>query len=134
MIRKDNAKTQELVDELSDRIKTILSKYENVIEFLKEIPGFRTKMVEDLVVEIGFDISHFPPEKHLASWQVSVQVTMRVQAKKWKNYSRKQTSESGHYRSRWLATRTKYIFFSERYHRITTRRGKKRALIAVGHF
>ena len=68
MIRKDNAKTQELVDELSDRIKTILSKYENVIEFLKEIPSFRTKMVEDLVVEIGFDISHFPPEKHLPSW------------------------------------------------------------------
>lgn len=68
MLRKDNAKIQELVDELSDRIKTILSKYENVIEFLKEISGFRTKMVEDLVVEIGFDISHFPPEKHLASW------------------------------------------------------------------
>ena len=68
MLRKDNAKIQELVDELSDRIKTILSKYENVIEFLKEIPGFRTKMVEDLVVEIGFDISHLPPEKHLASW------------------------------------------------------------------
>lgn len=33
----------------------------------------------------------------------------------------------------WAATRTKNTFFSERYHRIAARRGKKRALIAVGH-
>ena len=68
MIRKDIAKTQELVDELSERIKSILSKYENAVELLKEIPGFSTKVVEDLVAEIGLDMSHFPSEKHLASW------------------------------------------------------------------
>lgn len=33
----------------------------------------------------------------------------------------------------WAATRTKNTFFSERYHRIAARRGKKRARIAVGH-
>lgn len=33
----------------------------------------------------------------------------------------------------WAAIRTKNTFFSERYHRIAARRGKKRALIAVGH-
>ncbi|WP_270243312.1 hypothetical protein [Phocaeicola coprocola] len=33
----------------------------------------------------------------------------------------------------WAATRTKNTFFSERYHRIAARRGKKRALIAVGY-
>ena len=33
----------------------------------------------------------------------------------------------------WAATRTKNTFFSEKYHRIAARRGKKRALIAVGH-
>lgn len=33
----------------------------------------------------------------------------------------------------WAATRTKNTFFHERYHRIAARRGKKRALIAVGH-
>ena len=33
----------------------------------------------------------------------------------------------------WAASRTKATFFSEKYHRIAARRGKKRALIAVGH-
>ena len=68
MIRKDMDQTQILVDELSQRIKALLSKYENVLELLKEIPGFSTKVVEDLVSEIGLDMSHFPSEKHLSSW------------------------------------------------------------------
>ena len=67
-IRRDISQTKDLVDDLSERIKGILSKYENVFEMLKEIPGFSTKVIEDLVAEIGLDMSHFPSEKHLASW------------------------------------------------------------------
>ena len=64
-IRKSIAQTQGLVDELSKRIKEILIKYDNVLELLKEIPGFNTKVVEDLVSE---NMSAFPSEKHLTSW------------------------------------------------------------------
>ena len=100
MIRKDIDQTQSLVYDLSERIKSLLSKYENALELLKEIPGFSTKVVEDLVSEIGLDMS-----------QVKAVITEAA----------------------WAATRTKNTFFSERYHRIAARRGKKRALIAVGH-
>ena len=41
---------------------------DNVLEHLKAIPGLSTKTVEDLVAEIGLDMSVFPTEKHLASW------------------------------------------------------------------
>ena len=101
MIRKDIDQTQALVDDLSERIKRLLSKYENALELLKEIPGFSTKVVEDLISEIGLDMSHL----------VKAVITEAA----------------------WAATRTKNTFFSERYHRIAARRGKKRALIAVGH-
>lgn len=33
----------------------------------------------------------------------------------------------------WAATRTKDTFYRERYHRLAARRGKKRALLAIGH-
>jgi hypothetical protein len=33
----------------------------------------------------------------------------------------------------WAATRTKNTFYHARYHKLAARRGKKRALIAVGH-
>lgn len=68
MIRKDIDNTQKLIDDLSIRIRSLLSKYDNALELLKEIPGFSTKVVEDLVAEIGLDMSPFPTEKHLSSW------------------------------------------------------------------
>ena len=68
MINRDIDQTEKLIAEISERIKALLSKYENVLELLREIPGFSHKSVEDLVAEIGLDMGHFPSEKHLASW------------------------------------------------------------------
>lgn len=33
----------------------------------------------------------------------------------------------------WAASRTKNSFYSARYHRLAARRGKKKAIIAIGH-
>lgn len=129
MIRKDIDQTQTLVDDLSERIKRLLSKYENVLELLREIPGFSTKVVEDLVSEIGLDMSHFPSEKHLSSWAGLI---VRVKKSARITHGNKQV-KAVITEAAWAATRTKNTFFSERYHRIAARRGKKRALIAVGH-
>jgi len=67
-IRTDIDVTQTLVDSLSERIRGLLSQYDDAIERLKEIPGLSTKVVEDLIAEIGLDMNAFPTEKHLASW------------------------------------------------------------------
>ncbi len=99
MIRKDIDQTQTLVDDLSERIKRLLSKYENVLELLREIPGFSTKVVEDLVSEIGLDMSHFPSEKHLSSGPVFLRATTSA-GKKRTNHSRKQTGKGGNHISR----------------------------------
>ena len=89
MIRNSIAQTQDLVDELSKRIKDMLIKYDNVLELLKEIPDFNTKIVEDLVSEIGLDMSVFPSEKHLASWAgICPGNNESAGKKKRKNYSR----------------------------------------------
>jgi len=68
IIRKNIDHTQALIESINQRIKSSLSEYENVIELLKGVPGFNQKTVEDLVAEIGFDMSVFPTEKHLTSW------------------------------------------------------------------
>lgn len=67
-IRKSMEQTQEVVDEITERIRQLLSPYENVVELLREVPGLNTKTVEDLIAEIGLDMSQFPSEKHIASW------------------------------------------------------------------
>ena len=68
MIRQDIASTEAVIESLNARIKDMLSVYENVLENLKAIPGLSNKTVEDLVAEIGLDMSVFPTDKHLASW------------------------------------------------------------------
>lgn len=134
MIRKSIAQTQDLVDELSKRIKDMLIKYDNVLELLKEISGFNTKIVEDLVSEIGLDMSAFPSEKHLASWAgICPGNNESVGKKNGRITHGNKQVKAVLTEAAWAATRTKNTFFSERYHRISARRGKKRALIAVAH-
>ena len=57
-----------IISRIDIRIKEMLAPYENVIELLKEVPGLNTKSIEDLIAEIGLDMSVFPNEKHLCSW------------------------------------------------------------------
>ncbi|MDD2286417.1 MAG: IS110 family transposase [Paludibacter sp.] len=68
LIRKEINDTEQTIDSLNKRIKEVLSSYENALELLKKVPGISAKSVEDLVAEIGLDMSVFPTEKHLASW------------------------------------------------------------------
>jgi transposase len=67
-IKRDIESTESLISELGSKIKESLSEYDNSIEALRGIPGLNTKTVEDLIAEIGLDMSVFPTEKHLASW------------------------------------------------------------------
>ena len=67
-IRKDISSCEAIISELDARIRKMLAPYENVLELLKEVPGLSTKSIEDLIAEIGLDMSVFPDEKHLASW------------------------------------------------------------------
>mgnify|MGYP002517322326 CR=1 FL=1 len=135
LIQKDIDQTQKLIDELSERIKALLAPYDNAVERLKEIPGLSTKVVEDLIAEIGLDMEVFPTEKNLASWAGMSPGNNESAGKKKNsrtNHGNKQV-KSIMTEAAWAATRTKGTFYNARYHKVAARRGKKRALIAVGH-
>lgn len=68
LIRKEIDNTLRTIESLDQRIKEVLSPYDNVLELLKKVPGISVKSAEDLVAEIGLDMNVFPTEKHLASW------------------------------------------------------------------
>jgi transposase len=68
IIRQEIDDTVRTIESLGQRIKEVLSPYENALELLKKVPGISSKSVEDLVAEIGLDMNVFPSEKHLASW------------------------------------------------------------------
>lgn len=67
-VKRSIKDTQALIDDIDARIKEMLSPYDNVLELLRGVPGIDTRSAEDLIAEVGLDMSVFPNEKHLASW------------------------------------------------------------------
>jgi transposase len=65
---RDVSTTQANIKKLDEKIREVLSPYENAVELLKQVPGISTKSAETLIAEIGLDMSVFPTDKHLASW------------------------------------------------------------------
>ena len=107
----------------------------DLVQRLDEVPGINQKTIDVIVAEIGVDMSHFPTPGHLASWaglcpgnEESAGKRSRSRTTKGNAWLRRALSESA-----WAAARTKDSYFTAQYRRLSGRRGKKRALIAVAH-
>ena len=121
----------------SQRIEECLRPFLNAtqIERLDGIPGINLRSIENIIAEIGADMSRFPDEHHLSSWagmcpgnEESAGKRIRRRTTKGDTWLRSALSEAA-----WAAARTKNTYLGALYRRLAPRRGKKRALIAVGH-
>jgi transposase len=125
----------EAIARVSAEIDQRLTAEQEAIALLDTIPGVGQRAAEILIAEIGTDMSRFPSAKHLASWAGMCPGNHESGGKRLSGKTRKG--------SRWLrqilveiahvASKTKNTYLAAQYRRIAARRGKKRALIAVGH-
>ena len=125
----------EAIAQFSDEIGKRLESHEEVIELLDTIPGLSRRSAEILLAEIGTEIARFPSAKHLASWAGMCPGQRESAGKRKSGKTRKG--------DRWLrqvlieaahgAASTKKTYLGALYRRLGARRGKKKALVAVGH-
>ena len=122
------------VDEVTARIEEQIAPYARAVEQLDEIAGVGITSAQELIAEIGIDISRFRTAGHLVSWAKFAPID-RSSAGKSKGGSTGKGNP-------WLAAALGEIvtaaartdtFLGERYHRIARRRGKRRAIVAVGN-
>ncbi|PRY21297.1 transposase [Pseudosporangium ferrugineum] len=123
------------VTTLTARIGQEIAPLQAEVERLSTIPGVGTHHAQVILAEIGADMSRFPTAAHLASWAGVCPGNHESAGKHGAGTTRKGDS--------WLrdtlgeaaaaGSRTKNTYLQARYRRIVTRRGKKRALVAVGH-
>lgn len=135
LIRGSNKDIRRRITEMDAKIKTFLAPYSEVIERLNEIPGIQDRTCEDLIAEIGLDMSTFPTAAHLCSWAGMCPGNNESAGKKKSgrtNHGDKHV-KAALVEASWAASRTKGTFFMERFNRLVVRKGSKKALVAVGH-
>lgn len=109
--------------------------FQQAVSLLDTIPGVNQRTAEIIIAELGPDMSRFPTSKHAAAW-AGVAPGNNVSA--GKRYSGKtrdgnQALQDALSEAAWAASRTKDTYLAALYHRLAVRRGKKRAIVAVGH-
>jgi transposase len=122
------------IGQLTTRIEQLIAPCADQVAKLDEIAGIGTVGAQEIIAEIGVDMTRFPSTGHLVSWAAFAPTT-RASAGKTKPAS---TGKGNPWIGGTLgeaaiaAARTK-TFLGSRYRRITKRRGKQRALVAVGN-
>ncbi len=123
------------VSQMDQEVATRMDPFEDAVQRLDEIPGVGRRTAEDVLAEIGVDMSRFPTAGHLASWA-------HVCPGNHESAGKRKSGATGR-GNPWLraalveaaraAARTKKSYFSAQYHRLAARRGGRRAALAVAH-
>jgi transposase len=120
--------------ELDAKLAELIGPFAQAVDRLDEIPGVGQTAAHLLIAEIGVDMTRFPTAGHLVSWAKFAPGVKESAGR------RKGSGSTGHgnpYLGRVLgeaavAAGKTNTFLGERYRRIARRRGKKRAIVAVG--
>ena len=119
---------------VDDQIEAYLAPFASAAARLDEIPGIGPVAAAVIIAEVGADMSRFPTAGHLCSW---AKFSPGINSSAGKTKGNGSTGHGNRYLARVLgeaavvAGRTD-TFLGERYRRIARRRGKKRAIVAVG--
>jgi len=129
------AKIESTVAEVNAQIEICIEPYKIERELLESIPGVGIEGATCIIAEIGVDMEQFPDQNHLASW---AGVCPGSNETAGKNKSGRITHGDKYLRSLlvecgWAASRTKNTYLSAKYKSLVGRRGKKKAIIALGH-
>jgi transposase len=126
---------EELIEQLNAEVEQRLRPFEDALMRLDSIPGVGRHTAETLIAEIGVDMTRFPTAGHLASWagmcpgnNESAGKRKSGKTRKGNTWLRTALIEAAH-----ASSRTRNTYLGAVYHRLITRRGKKKAVVAVGH-
>jgi len=135
LLWKQLTQQEALIAELEAKIEEVTVPFADEIERLDAVPGIDRRVAEVVLAEVGADMNPFPTHRHVAAWAGMSPGNEESAGKRQKrritpgNRWLKRTLVQ----AAWAASHTKNSYLASQYRRLVGRRGKKRALIAVGH-
>ncbi len=135
MLWRELQAVEELIAEVDRQVQEVTRPFTPQIEQMDPVPGVDRRIAEVVLAEVGSNVDPFPNDQHLSSWagmcpgneeSAGKRRTGRTtKGNRWLRVALVQAA--------WAASHTKNSYLGAQYRRLAGRRGKKRALIAVGH-
>ena len=119
---------------VQERTEAQIAPFAAAVARLDEIPGVGATAAHVIIAEIGVDMDRFPTAGHLSSW---AKFAPGIKESAGRRKGNGATGHGNRYLARVLGEAAVSVgrtdtFLGERYRRIARRRGKKRAIVAVG--
>ena len=119
---------------VQERTEAQIAPFAAAVARLDEIPGVGVTAAHVIIAEIGVDMDRFPTAGHLSSW---AKFAPGIKESAGRRKGNGATGHGNRYLARVLGEAAVSVgrtdtFLGERYRRIARRRGKKRAIVAVG--
>lgn len=112
-----------------------IAPFEHAVTLWRGIPGMDRVTACNLVAELGVDMAQFPSAQHLTAWaglcpgnRESAGKRLSGTTRPGNKWLRRTLCQSA-----WAVTRKKDCYLSAQFRRLASRRGAKRAVMAVAH-
>jgi transposase len=121
------------VDKLERHVGTALAPFRAAVSLLTTMPGLSDTAARVLIAEIGDDMTRFPTPGHLVSW---AGLCPRLDVSAGKRHSTRIRHATPWLKTTliqaaWAATRKKDSYLRAQFLRLKSRRGPKKAIVAV---
>lgn len=138
VVSQELAQIRSLDDQIAacdEEVAGEMRPFDPEIERLDGIPGIARRGAENIIAEIGTDLSRWPTAAHFASWcgvcpgnRASGGKRMRAKVRKGNPWLKRSATEAA-----WAASRTKRSYLGARYRQLQASKGHKRAIVALAH-
>jgi transposase len=127
------AELRRAIEAFDQRIGAALEPFRDAVERLTAIPGVSTTTAQVILAEIGTDMSRFPTAGHLISW---AGLCPRLDESAGKRRSTRVRHGAPWLKTvlvqaAWAGARAKETYFRAQFLRLKSRRGPKKAVVAV---
>jgi transposase len=123
------------LNEIDSHLRKQMHPYQDLVRRLCTIPGVQEITAWTLIAELGTDMNQFPTPAHAASWAglcpgncESAGKRQSGRTRKGDRYLRRMLIQNA-----WAVSHSKDCFLTALFYRIASRRGGKRAAMAVAH-
>lgn len=135
MLLKTIALYEKQIESITARLSKLMSPHRELLDRLDEVYGINTVAAQSIISHIGTTLKDFPSEHALASWCGLCPGNNESAGKRRSGRSpvHKHPFKEIMIEVAWSAIRKNGSYYKEKYYRLKTRRGAKRAIVAVAH-